>query len=309
MTVISLKNWSRHQHYKNRDPPWVKLYRDILTSESWVVGTDLSRLLQVACILLAARYSNQIPRSWNVLRKVTSLDCTEAEFEAALAHLISTNFLEIQVRVATPKECEQLASKALDKCSSEESRAEKSRAEGDARTRDGVPHGTRDVGTALTGMSMAEEALAGVLNAWRDIEGCDHEAMTQWLAHWSRKHDGRDMPGHQRIATAKLLAGLGDSATQRRAVLTAESAGWKSLRHGDGKAPRQTPQEAAAAKRAESERIEWQNLAERAERIDFRPRTAMDDLAGYRILVERAERNQPRVGSKPIAELLGRQPS
>src|SRR6201999_2272789 len=56
LKYISIKGWDRFQHYTDRDPPWVKLYRDLLTSESWVLGTDTSRLVQVASILLAARY-------------------------------------------------------------------------------------------------------------------------------------------------------------------------------------------------------------------------------------------------------------
>jgi hypothetical protein len=50
---FAICNWERFQHYKDRDPPWVKLYRDLLTSESWVLGTDLSRVVQIASTLLA----------------------------------------------------------------------------------------------------------------------------------------------------------------------------------------------------------------------------------------------------------------
>lgn len=307
MTVIVLKNWARHQHYKDRDPPWVKLYRDILTSESWVGegSSDLSRLVQLACILLAARYSNQIPRAWNVIRKVTNLDCTEAEFDAAIAHLAATKFLEYQEREAPAG---LSASKALAIPLHQERREEQSRAEERrGRARD-VPRGTSDAGDALCRTPSAEDALAEVLNAWREVDGVDHAAMDAWLAHWSRVHAGREMPGHQRISTAKLLAGLGTPETQRRAVETAEANGWKSLRPGDGHNPRTAKQDAANAARAESERVEWRNLEERADRVGFRKRSPADDLGGYRALVERAEANQPRKsgGPAPIGKLLGR---
>src|SRR5712671_1241697 len=94
--ILTVCNWQRFQHYKDRDPPWVKLYRDLLTTESWVLGTDLSRLVQIASILLAARYSNQIPMQWSLLKKVSSLDCSEKQFLQAVRHLETTNFLEIQ---------------------------------------------------------------------------------------------------------------------------------------------------------------------------------------------------------------------
>lgn len=124
--VISVRNWDRYQHYKDRDPPWVKLYRDLLTSESWVLGTDTTRVVQIAITLLAARYSNQIPYRFDLIKKVTSLDCSEASFKKAIEHLGGANFLEIQELTEPEKQLEQLASKTLAKCSSE---TEQSRAE------------------------------------------------------------------------------------------------------------------------------------------------------------------------------------
>jgi len=96
MRIIALQGWEKFQHYKDRDPPWVKLYRDLLTTESWVLGTDISRLVQVASILLAARYTNKIPYRWSLLRKVASLDCTEKQFNESINHLAATCFLEVQ---------------------------------------------------------------------------------------------------------------------------------------------------------------------------------------------------------------------
>jgi hypothetical protein len=117
--TISLIGWERFQHYKDRDPPWVKLYRDLLTTESWVLGTDCSRLVQVASVLLAARYENKIPYRWSLIKKVASLDCSEREFSAAIAHLIEYKFLEVHEVTNTENPVAQSASTALAKCSSE----------------------------------------------------------------------------------------------------------------------------------------------------------------------------------------------
>lgn len=126
--VISLCGWERFQHYKDRDPPWVKFYRDLLTSESWVLGTDSSRLLQVASILLAARYSNQIPARYDLIKRVANLDLSERQYKEAIEHLVSTKFLEIQSCPDVKESLAQSASKTLAKCSSE---AEQSREETD----------------------------------------------------------------------------------------------------------------------------------------------------------------------------------
>lgn len=117
--TISVVGWDRFQHYKDRDPPWVKLYRDLLTSESWVLGTDQSRLLQVASVLLAARYENKIPSRWGLIKKVAHLDMSEKEFKAALQHLVEHKFLEYQEVTNEQKVVVQVASAVLATCTSE----------------------------------------------------------------------------------------------------------------------------------------------------------------------------------------------
>lgn len=117
--VLSVYNWQRFQHYKDRDPPWVKLYRDLLTSESWVLGTDLSRVVQVASIMLAPRYENKIPYRFDLLKKVMNLECSEAAFKKAVDHLVAAKFLEIHEVTSEVKVVEQSASNALATCVSE----------------------------------------------------------------------------------------------------------------------------------------------------------------------------------------------
>jgi len=58
-----IKNWSEYQHYKNRNPQWIKLHAALLSSEDWVVLDDASRVLAVACMLIAAKTDNQIDTS------------------------------------------------------------------------------------------------------------------------------------------------------------------------------------------------------------------------------------------------------
>lgn len=123
--VIAIREWAKFQHYKDRDPPWIKLYRDLLTSESWVLGTDDSRLVQLASMLLAARYHNATPLNYSLFRKVASIDMNEPKFRAAIKHLAGSGFLEIQELEPDRK---QSASTLLATCTSEaeaEAEAEK----------------------------------------------------------------------------------------------------------------------------------------------------------------------------------------
>lgn len=110
---ISIVAWDEFQHYRDRDPPWIKLYRDILTSSPWLLGTDISRLVQIALILLAARYKNEIPYS-PIILKAAHLDCTKDQLEKSVLFLQSVEFIKIQ----------GLNGKALASCYSEQGRAE-----------------------------------------------------------------------------------------------------------------------------------------------------------------------------------------
>ena len=95
MSVCALIGWAEYQHYKHRDPAWVKLYRNLLSSEAWVCGTDDTRLVQVASLLLAARYNNAIPMRPTIWSKVASLDLTPDRIAVAVKYLEDCGFLQV----------------------------------------------------------------------------------------------------------------------------------------------------------------------------------------------------------------------
>jgi hypothetical protein len=147
--ILVIKGWAEFQHYKDRDPPWIKLYRDTLTSEVWVLGTDISRLVQVASTLLAARYKNKTPINYELWREVAKIRCTEQEFEAAIKHLCKWKFAVVQ-QVADDDD--EDASEPLAECATVPdalySEGEQSRAEAEQResrgARENVPRETFD---------------------------------------------------------------------------------------------------------------------------------------------------------------------
>lgn len=55
-----IRNWADFQHYKDRNPPWIKLHFSLLSSEDWVMWDDASRALAIACMLLASRSDDGI---------------------------------------------------------------------------------------------------------------------------------------------------------------------------------------------------------------------------------------------------------
>lgn len=74
MQYLRIREWGRFQHYKDRDPPWIKLHRELLTSRTWVSLDDASRVLAIALMLLAAGTDNKIPADAAYLKRVAYLN-------------------------------------------------------------------------------------------------------------------------------------------------------------------------------------------------------------------------------------------
>jgi len=61
MKHLAVSNWARFQHYKNRDPTWLKLYRALLTDYQWAQLPDASKGHLIGLWLMAAKLENRIP--------------------------------------------------------------------------------------------------------------------------------------------------------------------------------------------------------------------------------------------------------
>jgi hypothetical protein len=58
---MKIKNWNKFQHFKDRKPPWVKLYRDLLDDIDWhELDAQASKVL-VMCWLIASEEDGHIP--------------------------------------------------------------------------------------------------------------------------------------------------------------------------------------------------------------------------------------------------------
>jgi len=61
MEFFSIKNFERFQHYKDRRPPWVKLYRDLWHDPDFFSLTDTCKLLYIGLLTIASETENKIP--------------------------------------------------------------------------------------------------------------------------------------------------------------------------------------------------------------------------------------------------------
>ena len=58
---LSVPNLEKWQHYKQRNPPWIKLHRDILNDYKYSCLHDASKLHLLMIWLLASQMENMIP--------------------------------------------------------------------------------------------------------------------------------------------------------------------------------------------------------------------------------------------------------
>jgi hypothetical protein len=70
---LKIKEWEKYQHYKDRNPPWIKLHRELLTSYTWTALDDSDRLLAIVCMILAADTDNKIPLDRDFIKRRAQL--------------------------------------------------------------------------------------------------------------------------------------------------------------------------------------------------------------------------------------------
>jgi hypothetical protein len=63
MQWIVIPNWDKFQHYKDRTPPWIKLYTELNSSDAWLSLTDAERGLLVTIWVEYARSRGDLKAS------------------------------------------------------------------------------------------------------------------------------------------------------------------------------------------------------------------------------------------------------
>ena len=81
---MQVKNWAKFQHFKDRRPPWVKLYRDILDDIEWHKLDGDSAKMLINVWLIASEYSGQLP---DIATLAFRLRITENQVKKSLSML------------------------------------------------------------------------------------------------------------------------------------------------------------------------------------------------------------------------------
>lgn len=105
MRYLKVCNWSEYQHYKDRNPPWIKLSTDIFQKYEISRLQDASKLLAICIITLASRYKDPkkglVPYDLDWIKNQCGL--RETITDECVQELVGIGFIEI-------------ASKALASC-------------------------------------------------------------------------------------------------------------------------------------------------------------------------------------------------
>lgn len=91
---IKPRNWGDFQHYKDRDPPWIKLHKKLLDDYEFHCMPDASRALAPCLWLLASEEKDGVIDA-DYSRLAFRLRRTPEEIEAALSPLIGKGFFEV----------------------------------------------------------------------------------------------------------------------------------------------------------------------------------------------------------------------
>jgi hypothetical protein len=124
MKTFSVKNLERFQHYKDRAPPWIKLYNELLDDYHFGLLPDASKMHLIAIWLLASRSENKIPydATW-VGRRIN------ANSKVDLDLLVDSGFIVVnqEVRIVGQDASNALAPCKQNACPEREGETEKRR--------------------------------------------------------------------------------------------------------------------------------------------------------------------------------------
>ena len=84
MEFFRVTNWDQYQHYKDRDPTWIKLYARLLDDYAFATLPDNGKWHLIGIFLLASKQGNRIPGDPRWVRKKIAAR-TRVDLEALLA--------------------------------------------------------------------------------------------------------------------------------------------------------------------------------------------------------------------------------
>jgi hypothetical protein len=196
-----IKNWEKFQHYKDRDPFWIKLYRDLLDDVEWFELEPADAKFLIGLWLLAAEDHGALPDVKTIAFRLRST------VSQALSHLRALSHWLEPVASDVLADCYQDASlekeKEKEKSKRERREEENSAREGDAPAEKHFPQ------TPILKDCQDYAAFIGISPA--DAEAFhDHYAAQGWklgsgqvIADWRAAMRRWKVKGQERVGQAR----------------------------------------------------------------------------------------------------------
>jgi len=99
---MRIKNWPTFQHFKNRRPPWIKLYRDLLDDKAWHLLSPLAAKILVMLWLLASEDTTKTGTLPSLEKMAFRLRLSEATLMRVFAQL-SHWVIELDITMISPR--------------------------------------------------------------------------------------------------------------------------------------------------------------------------------------------------------------
>lgn len=88
MLIYRIKSWEKFQHFKDRRPPWVKLYRDVLDDMEWHELDPSAAKILVMLWLIASEDDGRLPDSKKLAFRLRTSERDVIEAISQLSHWV-----------------------------------------------------------------------------------------------------------------------------------------------------------------------------------------------------------------------------
>jgi hypothetical protein len=122
MKYLRIRNFEKFQHYKNRNPPWIKLYGELWSDFAFFKLDDASKAHLLGLFVLASKTDNKIPFDISWINHEI-----RATVDVNIDALLASGFLESDGKPASKKLARRKQNDPLER----EGEGEKSREEGE----------------------------------------------------------------------------------------------------------------------------------------------------------------------------------
>lgn len=99
---MKIKNWEKFQHFKDRRPPWIKLYRDLLDDAEWAELSPPNAKFLIMLWLLASEEKGELPDTKTIAFRLRMSEKSVKSIVSELSHWL------IQDDINTISHCHQL---------------------------------------------------------------------------------------------------------------------------------------------------------------------------------------------------------